>query len=93
MIDIAKEMPSVQNIKRRSEVKTKSIVVRQTFLIECWYDDNGDNTLFSTLMTLGRATRISLSKKSKNRLTKSVDQNPFDNSPPPRPRFSRDATD
>ena len=30
-----------------------------------WYDDNGDNTLFSTLMTLRRATRISLSKKSK----------------------------
>ena len=30
-----------------------------------WYDDNGDNTLFSTLMTLGRATRILLSKKSK----------------------------
>ena len=52
-----------------------------------WYDDNGDNTLFSTLTTLGRATRISLSKKSKNRLTKSVDQNPFDNSPLRRPRF------
>ena len=40
------------------------------------YDDNGDNTLFSTLMTLGWATRISLSKKSKNRLTKSLDKTP-----------------
>ena len=61
--------------------------------IAWWYDDNGDNTLFSTPMTLGRTTRILLSKKIENRLTKSVDKNPFDSSSPSKTTFSRDATD